>query len=151
MNQWFHTQAGQQQRRNSVRTHVGLITRDAEIAAFYSLAAHRIELDSTAASTQFTTRKYPIPALLIARLAVEKKHQGRGFGRLALGDALRRCLSVSSHVGVEVVLVDAIDASAADFYAHHGFQQLTSDGRRHFITMRQLERSMRQPRMSDDD
>lgn len=138
MNEWFWTQAGQQERKDAVRTHVGLATFDSSIAAYYSLAAHRIELDTTAATRSFSSRRYPVPALLIARLAVDRRYQGPGIGTLALADALQRCASVPTQIGVEVVLVDTIDDAAAAFYAHHGLDRLTDDGRRWFVTTRHL-------------
>jgi len=142
MNDWFRTQAGQQERGDSVRTHLGLATVDSSIASFYSLAAHRIELDTAASTSLFSKRRYPIPSLLIARLAVDVRYQGNGIGALTLGDALSRCATVSKEIGVEVILVDAIDESAAAFYKKHGFEELTNDGRTLFVSSKALRASL---------
>ena len=37
-------------------------------------------------------------------------------------DALSRSVAASQLAGARVVVVDAIDAKAASFYVHHGFQ-----------------------------
>jgi GNAT superfamily N-acetyltransferase len=62
-----------------------------------------------------------IPLLLIGRLAVDNKWQGRGLGAALLGDALRRCLAASEIAGVRGIVAHAINDAAAVFYAHHGF------------------------------
>jgi GNAT superfamily N-acetyltransferase len=138
MNAWFRTHAGQQHRRDSTRTHVGLRKPGDNIAAFYSLNAHRIELEQAATVPEFSSRKYPIPSILISRLAVDRRYQGQGIGALTLADALGVCATASVDIGVEVVVVDAIDHDAAAFYMRHGFAPLTTNGRRLYITTRNL-------------
>lgn len=68
--------------------------------------------------------RYPVPAVRIARLAVDRSMHGKGLGAALLADALRRILTASSEVGVKVVLVDAKNERAADFYRHYGFREL---------------------------
>jgi GNAT superfamily N-acetyltransferase len=110
------------------------------IAAFYPLNAHRIELDVAAGvgAAAFSSRKYPIPSVLISRLAVDCGYQGQGIGALTLADALGVCATVSEEIGVEVVVVDAIDPGAAAFYQLHGFARLTADGRRLYVTTKHV-------------
>ena len=68
--------------------------------------------------------KYPVPAVRIARLAVDRTEKGKGLGGKLLADALRRVLTASSEVAVKVVLVDAKNEAAVEFYRHHGFMEL---------------------------
>lgn len=139
--QWFREQASQQERRNNVRTHLGLSTFESEIACFYALTAHRIETVELRDSEKFGTRRYPIPAMLIAQLGVDLKYQGRGIGALTLANALRQLNSLAPTVGFEVVVVDAVDAQATSFYERHGFERLKRDGRRLFVTTKDLAQS----------
>ena len=67
-----------------------------------------------------TLPKYPIPAIRIARLAVDKKHQGKHYGELLLAYALKQSLNISVRIGVKFVIVDAKD-SAIGFYKKYGF------------------------------
>lgn len=138
---WFREQAGQQERKNNVRTHLGLSTFDSEIACFYSLATHRVETSELEDSELFESRKYPVPAILIAQLGVDVRYQGKGLGALALGDALFRIAQSSSDIGFEIVIVDAIDASATSFYEKFEFERLTRNGRRLFVTVKDLVRN----------
>ena len=56
--------------------------------------------------------RYPIPAILIAKLAVDRSMQGRGLGKQLLFHALARAIDVYRIVGVYGVRVDAIDENA---------------------------------------
>jgi GNAT superfamily N-acetyltransferase len=62
-----------------------------------------------------------VPLLLIGRLAVDARWQGRGLGSALLADALRRCLAASEIAGARGVVAHAMDQAAADFYERHGF------------------------------
>ena len=65
--------------------------------------------------------KYPIPVARIARLAVDIKNQGQGWGEFLLVDALKRIRSAASVVAAFGVIVDAKDEKAKAFYTRYGF------------------------------
>ena len=67
---------------------------------------------------------YPIPAVLLGRLAVDRSVQGKGLGEFLLVDALKRVAAASQTIGVHAVLVDALHEAAAAFYAAYGFVPL---------------------------
>ena len=71
--------------------------------------------------------RHPIPAILLARLAVDTSVQGRGVGAWLLRDAMLRTLSAAEEVGIRVLLVHAIDDTAASFYTRHGFEASPTD------------------------
>lgn len=141
INAWFREQAGQQEKKNNTRTHLGLATFDSRIASFFTLVTHEVSLDDQAASTFLAGRKYPVPAILIAQLAVDLRYQGRGVGRLTLAHALFCIAAVSETVGFEVVVVDAIDADARAFYQGFGFEPLVDDGLRLVLSASDLMRN----------
>ena len=60
--------------------------------------------------------------ILLARLAVDRREQGRGLGKTLLFDALRRAEQAGEIVGVRAVLVHSIDEAARQFYLHFGFE-----------------------------
>ena len=70
----------------------------------------------------------PVPAVLLARLAVDRSEQGRQLGGHLLVDALRRCVRGGREFGARAVVVDAIDEEAVAFYQHFDFHEL--DGHR---------------------
>jgi GNAT superfamily N-acetyltransferase len=64
--------------------------------------------------------RYPlVPATLLGRLAVEQRHQGKGYGRFLLADALSR--AVRSEIASFAVVVDAKDDAARHFYERESF------------------------------
>lgn len=90
------------------------------MTAYFSLAAHvvaRADLPSRVGRGSPNT----IPAILLARLALDRSLHGEGLGGELLWDALSRACAAAEIVAARMVVVDAIDAHAASFYAHHGF------------------------------
>ncbi len=68
--------------------------------------------------------RYPVPAMRIGRLAVDRSAQGEGLGGQLLRHALERALELSRDVGMCIVLVDALDENAKRFYEKFGFLSL---------------------------
>ena len=60
--------------------------------------------------------------LVLARLAVDRRMQGRRLGAALLQDAVKRAVSVSQDAGVRALLVHAMDENAKAFYLHYGFR-----------------------------
>lgn len=79
-----------------------------------------------------------IPAIILARLAIDRRHQGMGLGGALLAEALMHICRVSDQLGVAGAFVDAKDEAAAQFYQHHGFVPLPSDSLRLFMPLSQI-------------
>lgn len=71
--------------------------------------------------------KSRIPALLLARLAVDQRFQGQGIGEFLLLDVLRRAVVISEQTGLHAVVLDALTDRAKDFYLRYGFSELLDD------------------------
>ncbi|MFE8034487.1 GNAT family N-acetyltransferase, partial [Thiohalocapsa marina] len=63
----------------------------------------------------------PVPVLVLARLAVDQRLQGRQVGGALLQDAVQRALSVAEDIGVRALLVHALHEQAVRLYTHYGF------------------------------
>ena len=59
------------------------------------------------------------------RLAVDRRQQGKGYGRFLLADALYR--AARSEIASFAVIVDAKDESASAFYRRYGFVSYASN------------------------
>lgn len=81
-----------------------------------------------------------VPALLLGRLAVDRRHQSQGIGARLLMDAQHNALLVSWRVGIHALVVDALNEQAAAFYRKYGFQELTSGPLHLFKTIRDIRR-----------
>lgn len=66
---------------------------------------------------------HPIPVLVLARLAVDRRAQGMQLGAGLLQDAVHRAVAISQHAGVRALLVHALNEQARQFYAHYGFEE----------------------------
>ena len=85
---------------------------------------------------------YPIPAILIARLAVAKFAQGMGVGTDLMLMALRLAVEIADRIGVFAVTVDAMNEDAKAFYQKRfGFTELLDDPHHLFVTVPDLRAS----------
>jgi GNAT superfamily N-acetyltransferase len=77
--------------------------------------------------------KYDIPVMLLARLAVDHREQGKGLGKALLKDAILRTIQAAEIAGLKLLLVHAKDEAAADFYRKHGFEPVVDDPLKLFL------------------
>jgi predicted GNAT family N-acyltransferase len=126
LDRYLKTQAGQDVRRKANAVFV-LGERDdpARILGYYTLCAIGIAQGEVPEAARKDIPRYPlVSATLIGRLAVSKDRQGQRLGAVVLADALQRAFESANTVGSSMVVVDALDESAAGFYAAHGFVRL---------------------------
>jgi GNAT superfamily N-acetyltransferase len=93
------------------------------VVGYYSLAGHRLARDDL---PKGIGRGSPaeVPAVLLARLAIDANLQGQGLGGALLADALTRVVAATELVAARFVVVDALHEDAATFYEHHGFHRI---------------------------
>lgn len=117
--------ARQNQESGVARTFVAV--RDTEptaVLGYYSLAVGAIDRANLPQAAARRFPNFPIPIARLARLAVDRHQQGKGWGEDLLLDALSRCLRVSEEVGIAAVLIDAKHERAKAFYARYEFDTL---------------------------
>src|ERR1044071_7330608 len=92
------------------------------ILGYYTLSAFSVDLGDLPPDVARKLPSYPVvPATLLGRLAVDRRHHGHGIGEFLLMDALRRVHEQSSQIATLAVIVDAIDQKALQFYKHFDF------------------------------
>jgi GNAT superfamily N-acetyltransferase len=100
------------------------------LAGYFTLATASVER-STVDSMESLQRlpRFPIPAVLLARLAVDERVQGQGLGRYLLEEALGLTLQLarSGPVAFRLFVTDALDQAAAEFYERFGFTRLAEE------------------------
>ena len=132
--------AHQDVRRNIARAFVAQPLRSADIAGYYTLSAASFRRSSLPARAARKLPRYPVPASIIGRLAVDQRWQRQGLGEYLLIDALTRLYAVSEVMAVHAVIVDAKDDNAAEFYAQYGFAPLADQALRLFLPMATVRR-----------
>lgn len=125
---WLRTSAAHAGAMRTAKTfvwHAG----DGRVIAYFSLAAHLVV---RAALPRRVARGAPeaIPAILLARLALDRRLHGQGLGGELLWDALTRAVAASELAAARIVVVDALDGPAARFYEHHGFVRVPGNAHR---------------------
>jgi len=83
---------------------------------------------------------YPVPAVVIGRLAVARAFQGRGLGETLLLDAIGRVVRASTTIAAYAVVVDAKNDTARAFYERYGFRPFPSTPRRLFLPLAIFEK-----------
>lgn len=108
--------AGQQQRRNFVRTYVALAEDRLTVVGFVTFSAGQEATADMPAGLKLPRYPVPVPVMRVGRLAVDNRHRGRGIGKELLRFALGLARKWLLHVGIHGVAVEAKDAADRDFY-----------------------------------
>jgi GNAT superfamily N-acetyltransferase len=123
---WLQQHAMTTEARRTGRTFIW--HEDRRAVAYYTISAHLIVRDDLP-RTLGRGNPAQIPAVLLARLALDKTLQGQGHGGVLLFDALHRIVVATQTVAARFVVVDAIDEGAYAFYRHHGFREIPNSMR----------------------
>lgn len=119
LNLWLARHARQAQASGSAKTYV--VTDADRVVGYYSLTVGQIESDAAPERARRGMGRYPLPVVILARLAVATTHAGRGLGRGLLRDAVARTLALADQAGIRALVTHPIDAEAARFYERFGF------------------------------
>lgn len=111
------------------RTFVAVTPPSARVVGYYSLAASSIRFATLPDDLKRRLPRYPIPSILLARLATDVTVRGLGLGAALLVDAGRRAARLSEQAGIRFLEADAIDDDARGFYRMHGATALLDDER----------------------
>ena len=117
---WLMRRAYANQLSGASRTFVVVDAQQA-VVGYYALAAGAVS-HQMATSAVRRNMPDPVPVMVLARLAVDQRAQGRKLGASLLQDAVKRCALVSQHAGIRALLVHALHDRAKEFYEHYGFQ-----------------------------
>ena len=91
-----------------------------KILGFYSIAPAALEYDRLPEALRRGLARHDVPGFRLARIATDKSVQGQGLGGQLLGAAARRCIRAAEQVGGLILIIDAKNARAADWYAGYG-------------------------------
>lgn len=122
LNNYLKKYARQNHQKGIAKTFVAISeSQELRIDGYYTLSASVIEFASLPESNQKGMPTYPVPAILIGKLAVDNSVKGQGLGAELLVDALLRTVKAAQEIGIFAVRVDAIDSTAKAFYLKYEF------------------------------
>ena len=139
LNEWLKRYAIANQKNESARTYV--VCRGKDVVGYYSLAAGSVSREEAPERIVRGLARHPVPVVLLARLAVDRREQGRGLGKALLKDAVLRIAAAADLIGVRAVLVHAIDKRASEFYRRFGFEESPLDEFHLMLLMKDLRKN----------
>ncbi len=122
LDEWLRRYAGQNRRRDTAATWVVADAEDV-VVAYVTVAMSAIDRSSAPTSIARQAPD-PVPALLIGRLAVDRRYSGLGIGTALVAHVLATALELNAKAACRAVVVNALHASARVWWQHLGFQPL---------------------------
>ena len=114
---------------------VFVTTQEPETLGFYALALGAVQRSKLPDALKPGQRPEPCPVLLLARLAVDQRAQGRGIGAALLKDALLRAYTLSNEVGFSALLVHYANDQAREFYLNPASQFVPCPGAQNHLVL----------------
>ena len=141
LNTYLLKNALQNQQSQGARTYV--VTLSNNVMGYFTLAYGSAAPDFVPIRVQKGLGKYPIPLMVLARLAVDKSYHGKGLGKALLKQALLKSVHAAEIAGLRAVLVHAKDESAKLFYQKFGFTAAPFDDYHLYLLIKDIEKNLK--------
>ena len=139
LDDWLRRCAPANQLSGASRTYV--VCEDKNVVGYYALASGAIA--QAAVPGRFRRNMPdPIPVAVLARLAVDRRQQGRGIGRALFRDAARRVFHAAETIGIRGIVVHAISEEARRFYVALGFDACPREAMTLVVTLSDLRATL---------
>jgi GNAT superfamily N-acetyltransferase len=119
LDEWLRRYAGQNRRRDTAATWV-IADVDGAVVAYATVAMTAIDR-STAPPSVARQAPDPAPALLIGRLAVDRRHQSLGVGTALVAHVLATAVELNAKAACRAVVVSALHPAAREWWERLGF------------------------------
>lgn len=137
LDEYLKKYALQNQKKKAARTYV--VTQDNVVVGYYVLVYGGVLPADAPEILAKGMGKYPIPVIVLARLAVDVSQKGKGLGAALLKDALLRTIQASDIAGLRAMLVHAKDDAARAFYLKFGFLPSPTNEYHLFLPISEIE------------
>lgn len=137
LNQFLQRYALVNQKAHSAQTYVCCL--QGQVVGFYSLAVGSVDVADAPLRVVKGLARYPVPVMILARLAVAQAHQGKGLGRALLKDALLRTAQAADIAGIRCLVVHAKDDAARQWYASWEFEPSPTDAYHLYLMLKDLK------------
>ncbi|MDR2153669.1 MAG: GNAT family N-acetyltransferase [Burkholderiaceae bacterium] len=91
-----------------------------KILGFYSIAPAQLDYERMPQRLRKGLARHDVGGFRLARLATDRSVQGQGLGGQLLGAAARRAILAAEAVGGLLLVIDAKNEQAANWYAGYG-------------------------------
>lgn len=142
---WLVGQASGSHGGGFTRTFVVVESGTSDVVAYYAWTMGGLGFESAPVRATAGGGRHPVPVALLARLAVDERHEGRGLGKALLRDVVARTLDVGNRIGCRGLLVHCETEEAREFYLRHlpSFEPSPSDPMHLVLLMKDLRRAVK--------
>jgi GNAT superfamily N-acetyltransferase len=138
LNRYLARYAWQNQQAGAGQTYVGIVGE--VIVGYHTLAVASVTVEDAPERLTKGLAKHPVPIMLLARLATDRRWQGQGIGKALLRDAMQRTLQAAEIAGIRALAVHAKDEEARRFYEHFDFVSSPTDPMHLFVLLKDVRR-----------
>lgn len=138
LNRYLLRFAWQNQQAGAAQTYVGLVG-DAVIG-YHTLAVGQVSREEAPARLSKGLARHPVPIMLLARLAVDRRRHGQGVGKALLKDAMQRTLQAADIAGIRAFAAHAKDEEARAFYLKFDFIPSPTDPMHLFMLLKDVRK-----------
>lgn len=138
LNRYLVRYAWQNQQAGAAQTYVGLVHE--AVVGYHSLTVGNVVREEAPERLTKGLARHPVPVMLLARLAVDRRWQGQGLGKALLKDAMLRTLQAADIAGIRALAVHAKDEMARRFYERFDFAPSPTDPMHLFVLLKEVRR-----------
>ena len=125
---WVNQQAG------AAQTYVGVVGES--VIGYHTLAVGQVCREEAPERLSKGLARHPVPIMLLARLAVDRRWNNMGVGKALLKDAMARTLRAADIADIRAFAVHAKDENARSFYQKFDFIPSPTDPMHLFVLLR---------------
>ena len=125
LDEWLHRYAGQNRRRDTAATWV-ITSAQEVVVAYASISMTGIDR-SASPQTLAKGAPDPVPALLLGRLAVDRRYAGLGIGTALALHVLATAVELNQKAACRAVVVTASSQTARSWWQRLGFRPFVPD------------------------
>lgn len=125
MNEFLHRYARQCHEQNASKTFCAIdSTAPGRILGFYTITPSAVAHEDAPETITRGLARHEIAGFKLARIATDLSVAGQGLGGQLLAAAALRCLRVAGEIGGVLLIIDAKNERAANWYASYGAEPL---------------------------
>lgn len=143
LNRFLIRYAWQNQQAGASQTYVGVAGES--VVGFYTLAVGQVRYEEAPERLKKGLARHPVPIMLLARLAVDRRWQGMGVGQGLLKDAMLRTLQAADIAGIRAFAAHAKDEDARRFYERLSLVPSPTDPMHLFVLLKDVRKLLMKP------
>lgn len=124
------------QKANTAQTYA--LCDNNKVVGYYSLTVGSVVYQDAPERVVKGLARYPVPLMILARLAVDTSMQGMGLGSALLKDAMLRTYRAADIAGIRALFVYAKDEEAKQLYEYFNFRPSPTDSHHLFCLMKDI-------------